>query len=1280
MAGGGEEEELELLLGKLVSLGNGSGDHDAARDVIVDITELLAVDLTPAQYDLYISQVLGEKGIITFGRSVSKDQSFVEAKKSTLDVLKTLLDKEAQRINKYVDDIRKYTLYLYNVEKSTKVQAAALDVFCTLLAKCGSHIDVQEINVDHFIERLCIDIRSAKGSTVLQHQLQTLGMLMYIYPQNLRHQSPLILKIFKGQLVKHTGSKPDLSALAGVLRGLALYLHHFPEGIDDDPQLFIELYKHIHKVLNPDLNLPRRDAQRAALELIHTHGAKFSTQLFEDCTQVFQWFVKWCGSRNRDDHKAALPAMDTFIVVIANMLELQAMEDDKKGVPVFKYLLQEYNKMLETSESTSKLSLAVKGYGLLSGACRQLLSPVEVHTMFNQVLTASQHAFYQSGDMLENKLTNLPSYIESLAIIISNMDVVNSGILENVQQLSSALVEHFPLVSTFKRFLAYRALFRLFFTVYNKPGYFHEFLHTFVYKAIVLSCSHAPEVESSPGEQGSSWRSKAAGGEGWKGLKNEVVTFSSYIPLWTALMVPEKVANIKVSGMPATVMTEMSNFIYSEFISCILEISEKLDLTTYKQNELQQVEASGSEEGDPATSDPVSGLKAKVPKDFQVYMNVVSLLEKVLPLQSEDQLEPHIPRLMWFFVTQSSLQPLVSAHYNATTTILICSRQTQFFTRKQDPEVETSIHLLMSYVRELLQSCRQYRDQLLASCLTLILHLPLCIVQEIFPQLVSPLQMALQLGVSYLPLAEVCILALQLWTKSLSQEILSEHMPHVLPLLLPYLRSQETGGEAEVHTRVITVKMAFARQRRKVDQKKIKESKRVEETAMQKIQLMILRLIGGLDPLLRLHTIPKDPDTIASAAVRWNIQKLVKFATPFEHIKIDIHLDDLLPHVVDLAVNSSDRQTKVAASELLHSIIILMIGTGAQKSQETQLKEPMAPLYRHIFSAMLRLACDPDHVTRQLFLTLSYQTIHWFTNNRNFENVDTMVLLEALMEGIVTANDPALRDVSAQCLAEFVKWSRKQCRQQNSVSSNIKSIIKRIFSFCKHPSAFKRLGGALAWNSIYREIREDGQAVDIWTLDLLAHLMTSLDLAQADDPALGTHEQTKSAINHIERIIRVKSDLFQKKSGQRRLPPGFGDGSLVDVLKWLFEQCGRPKALVRHTCMELLASLAPQVKGCASVRDFIDKHVGISKLSEIVDILEGGGEAKMGISYVKNPTASSKHIGSSLKDIPTASSKHIGSSLKDINIFLEVRLEFDSSSKHIGSSLKDINIFLEIGV
>lgn len=57
----------------------------------------------------------------------------------------------------------------------------------------------------------------------------------------------------------------------------------------------------------------------------------------------------------------------------------------------------------------------------------------------------------------------------------------------------------------------------------------------------------------------------------------------------------------------------------------------------------------------------------------------------------------------------------------------------------------------------------------------------------------------------------------------------------------------------------------------------------------------------------------------------------------------------------------------------------------------------MALLYRHIFQAMLQLACDPDQVTRQLFATLAFQTIHWFTNNTNYENPDTTVLLEAIM-------------------------------------------------------------------------------------------------------------------------------------------------------------------------------------------------------------------------------------------------------------------------------------------
>lgn len=63
------------------------------------------------------------------------------------------------------------------------------------------------------------------------------------------------------------GNKPNLVALAGVLRGLTLYLYNFPEGDHDDPELYKTLYKRIHMVLNPNLNFNRRDAQRGKISM-----------------------------------------------------------------------------------------------------------------------------------------------------------------------------------------------------------------------------------------------------------------------------------------------------------------------------------------------------------------------------------------------------------------------------------------------------------------------------------------------------------------------------------------------------------------------------------------------------------------------------------------------------------------------------------------------------------------------------------------------------------------------------------------------------------------------------------------------------------------------------------------------------------------------------------------------------------------------------------------------------------------------------------------------------
>lgn len=107
---------------------------------------------------------------------------------------------------------------------------------------------------------------------------------------------------------------------------------------------------------------------------------------------------------------------------------------------------------------------------------------------------------------------------------------------------------------------------------------------------------------------------------------------------------------------------------------------------------------------------------------------------------------------------------------------------------------------------------------------------------------------------------------------------------------------------------------------------------------------------------------------------------------------------------------------------------------------------------------------------------------------------------------MVHPTDSSLRNFSASCLKEFLLWSIKQttkkvsptislsislsvslspshpppppdttlppCPQMQEKSPiNTKSLLKRLYSLALHPSAAKRLGAALAINSIYTVFR-----------------------------------------------------------------------------------------------------------------------------------------------------------------------------------------------------------------
>ena len=68
--------------------------------------------------------------------------------------------------------------------------------------------------------------------------------------------------------------------------------------------------------------------------------------------------------------------------------------------------------------------------------------------------------------------------------------------------------------------------------------------------------------------------------------------------------------------------------------------------------------------------------------------------------------------------------------------------------------------------------------------------------------------------------------------------------------------------------------------------------------------------------------------------IRWDSEKRLKLTIPLNQRKIDIYLDSCLPRIIDIAKSSNEKQTRIAACELLHGLVLYMIGKSATKPKE----------------------------------------------------------------------------------------------------------------------------------------------------------------------------------------------------------------------------------------------------------------------------------------------------------------------------------------------------------
>lgn len=84
----------------------------------------------------------------------------------------------------------------------------------------------------------------------------------------------------------------------------------------------------------------------------------------------------------------------------------------------------------------------------------------------------------------------------------------------------------------------------------------------------------------------------------------------------------------------------------------------------------------------------------------------------------------------------------------------IKEQQDAHFDTKNQPrlakfENQATLHVMVKFGKDVLIRCQQFKDELLASCLTFLLTLPVTAVESDFAAFVSSIELALSLGLGY---------------------------------------------------------------------------------------------------------------------------------------------------------------------------------------------------------------------------------------------------------------------------------------------------------------------------------------------------------------------------------------------------------------------------------------------------------------------------------------------------------------------------------------------------
>ncbi|KAF4526766.1 hypothetical protein B566_EDAN012304, partial [Ephemera danica] len=291
----------------------------------------------------------------------------------------------------------------------------------------------------------------------------------------------------------------------------------------------------------------------------------------------------------------------------------------------------------------------------------------------------------------------------------------------------------------------------------------------------------------------------------------------------------------------------------------------------------------------------------------------------------------------------------------------------------------------------------QYKGDLQIACLYLTLAIPIQLLPELSPLIAPALQILFSVCQNCIPLALAGINALKLWSSTLQpSEWLEPLLLKTIPCLNKFLHSVDQSEGADSPEELLELRLK-KQTTKSIVRHTVQAEAGEKDTALSQLQQEILIFLASLDMSTCLALANVDDSEMAEQAVSWTSSKLLRFYLPFSDMKVSIYLELFLPRVVELALYSSDRHTRVTACEFLHSTTLVILGTDVQVAADTKERTELGKIFSKLLPSLLALGCDTDLLVQQLFQPLVLQLAHYFSSRTKVKSKETEILLQTLM-------------------------------------------------------------------------------------------------------------------------------------------------------------------------------------------------------------------------------------------------------------------------------------------